>query len=191
MTGAGAVMDWLLFFSQLVLWALVIHLYRTRAADRRALKQQVDEQAQAESESFDFIDREAMERMSTIRTLLQEIEERSQQMAVSSALPEPVPAGPPPPPSAPSREVLTPIFTGHAMKAYRRSLSTETEEDEPAATFTPSARPQPAPSTEPLQTVRQLAGTGLDNSSIARTTGRQREEVNLLLHLARRQGERR
>src|SRR5881409_1116102 len=100
-------LEWVLLISNLVLWGFVVHLYRTRAQDRETLRQLTEQQAGAEAEAFDFLDAEAVERMSTIRTLLDQIQEKAQSV-VNDAPVEAGPSTPPTPLSDAPSESLSP-----------------------------------------------------------------------------------
>ena len=187
-------LDWVMFLSQLGLWVMVIHLYRTRAQERENLRFAAEQRAQEESEQFDFLDSEAVTRMATIRTLLGEIEARTQRLTTNTASTND-PSIPPNPSSADRREELTarpprpsqwervgvraplphsPSFVLPTRSPHLASPAAAGEEETASA---------PKPKANAAE--EHLAGSGLDASTIARSTGRQREEVNLLLHLAR------
>ena len=209
-------LEWVLFLSQLGLWAMVIQLYRTRAQERQNLQLAAEPLTSIE---FDFLDSEAVTRMGTIRTLLDEIEERTQRLT-SPDLSNSTPSIPPIPSSAEQREELT-AFLAPARKLpaegssvpllpQRERLGEGTFSGTPSWGYkreVPSAAPHATAPPSPIQMegnsppippaamgegldaavdVRALAHNGLDASAIARSTGRQLEEVNLLLHLARR-----
>ena len=192
-------LEWVLFLSQLGLWVMVIQLYRTRAQDRQNLQLAAEQKALEESAGglpsgvgpltaveFDFLDTEAITRMATIRTLLDEIEERAQRVtslesATRSASISPIPS------SAEEREELT-AFTASSRPSIESAASRRTIEPLPLGNTSrfavvPPETPPHGPRSA-VSEVRSLASTGLDAPAIARSTGRQLEEVNLLLHLA-------
>jgi hypothetical protein len=218
------VLEWVLFLSQLGLWVMVIQLYRRRNQDRRSIEiaagltevdgLQVDgAPAGLTPLELEFLDTEAVNRMSTIRSMMDELEERIQVLQdlerAQGAAPTRAPsqtdalaapseeaASTPPTPSsvdpsealtaflAPPRRIGEPHPTssptlpfGHPSAARLRALGSRDESgDQPSA-----VQPEKEAATE----VQRLAADGLDSASIARTTGRQIEEVNLLLHLAK------
>lgn len=178
-------LEWVLFLSQLGLWVAVIQLYRTRSRERQNLQLAAEQRAQEESVEFDFLDTEAVTRMATIRTLLDEIEERTQRITTLESSTK-TPSIPPSPTSAGEREELT-AFLAPKRRLNPVPIPSQRNAEAPSSSH---AAPEmsPAESRTAAPDVRGLANTGLDATSIARSTGRQREEVNLLLHLARKPG---
>lgn len=212
-------LEWVLFLSQLGLWVMVVQLYRSRAQDRQNAQMLVEHKAQQETEGsdalttmeFDFLDSEAVTRMATIRTLLDEIEDRAQRLSsdqLSGALSASAPPIPPVPTSAEESEVLTAFLAPRAdeieptsvpdaprpyLLGYRTQPPIGDRPNPGRRTVIPEIKQpgMPAPKREEKSAaaeVRSLANTGLDAASIARRTGRQLEEVNLLLHMARKPG---
>src|SRR5688572_20419953 len=127
-------LEWVLFLSQLGLWVMVIQLYRSRAQDRQNAQMLAEHKAQQESDGsealtpmeFDFLDSEAVTRMATIRTLLDEIEDRAQRLSsdqLSGALPASTPPTTPVPTSAEESEVLTAFLAPRADEIESTSVS--------------------------------------------------------------------